>query len=683
MSKFKNIDVRLTYLLLISMSFLFAFLMMRGMGIYPVVFADEWSYSSYSRLHPFDKAGVPSYLYLFFFRLTSLCGDGFLECARTINNFFIVLTLPLIYAIARQLCSTLPALVVAILSVAGPINSYAIYFMPEAMYFFGFWILSWIVLTQNTLTLERYALLVGLALGLLSLVKIHALFLLPSLVCYVLYRGWRSGDSSSLKSSVTAALILILAFAVTKLGLGYLFAGRAGVTFFGSLYGAQAGSLAQDKSLTDLVYSALVNLSGHGMALALMFGLPIVVILVTRCRRSVLNENVNDLAKQDLIVYTTLVLVPLLMLVGYFTASVSGTGPYENVGRLHMRYYNFALPLFYLIAATQLSAEAKVTRRNVVAALVVVLIAFYALWHLLAHFIPSMVDSPELRGFTFGSGFYRFFALAGVATIIAWVFNPKKAAKIFIFGVLPVVILISSWYVTVEVRKRQSPDKYDEAGQFSKRYLGSATSQLAVIAPDSAALLRTLFHIDNTRAKIVELELGSSIDIAALPPNVSWLLLIGDYKLPSKVGRVLNLGTYTLVTTHQDYQIDLKQASWPGIVSNSQGLSAPEPWGTWSIGHEVLFEFDNNLPKHIRLSMDARAFGPNEGKEFRITIGKNERSFQLKNTPQTVSFDFTLAGNERMVKISIPQPTSPKSLGLNDDSRKLGIGLNQLQITPL
>lgn len=660
----------------------YIYLLLRSAGIYPVVFADEWAYSSYSRLHSLREAGVPSYVYLSIFRLTNLCGDGFLDCARLLNGFFIVIAIPLIYSIARQFCTEWPSLLVSLLSVAGPINTYAIYFMPEAMYFAGFWFLTWVVLTRSIQSTKKFALLLGLLLGFLSLVKIHALFLLPSLVCYLIYSEWRLGQKAWVKSGTFSALIIFISFFATKLTVGYLFAGRAGMTILGSLYGSQSGAIVKEKNLFEIAYSAFMNFNGHVIAIALMFGLPLALILSGSLSISCAKKNKDDLIKQDLVFYTIMVFVPLLIITSYFTASVAGSGPYENISRLHMRYYNFLFPLFYILVLTQFRTSNITMRAKAIAAMLVSFVCLYGMSRLLINFSPSMVDSPELRGFTQHVDLYHLLAVLGIIATIAWIFNARKAAKFFTYGFLPLLVLVSSWQVNSEVRMRQVPDEYDEAGQFVKRYLGPATSQLMIVAPNPAGLLRTLFHIDNLETQTMQREVGSSIDIKELPPTINWLLLINDYDVVGAGGREISLGKYLLVPVKQTYQIDFNKASWQGVLSRASGLSFPEDWGTWSIGSELQLEFAANLPKRFDLNLKAHAFASNLNDKFRIVIGSEERSFYLKSTPQTVSFKFSLPANERVIRILVPNPTSPFSIGLNDDSRPLGIGLSQLRITP-
>lgn len=677
-----NSIIKLDHLMWLSTIFVFIFLMFRGGGIYPVVFADEWAYSSYSRLHNMQDAGVPSYLYLALYKITNICGDGFLECARVFNGAFIALTMPIIYFTARQLCSGWSALMVAILATIGPSSTYSIYFMPEAMYFFGFWLLTWVALRQDLKSPLFFAFQLGLILGLMSLVKIHALFLLPSMIFYILFRVWEIDKNNWYKLGTVSALITVLSFSATKLVVGFLYAGKAGINVLGSLYSSHAQTVVLKNDFIELLINTAINLSGHVMALALMFGLPIAIILHSILQKNT-EQNISKTGFFDLIVYTALILIPLLFITSYFAASVAGSGPYENIGRLHMRYYNFALPLFYLIAIAQLNVVRSFGRSLTIITLFVALITLIGFWYLIPKFLPSMVDSPELRGFTSNVKFYWIFAFASLMTTIGWFYFPRKSAIVFVYFFMPSVILFGSWKVTEEVRARQITDEYDEAGQFARRYLGSSTSNLAVIAPNPAGLLRTLFHIDNLKTKIVQLEIGSSINTSILPSDVNWILLIGDYNIPGFDERRFSLGKFAFVPLTKNYHIDFKKATWPGVISKTKGLSHAENWGTWSIGPEVTLELSSALPKKFRLTLDAQAFNPNLDNQFNIIIGSVKYGFYLKTEPESLNFEFSLPTNEREIRILIPKPTSPNSIGSNTDTREIGIGLRDITITSI
>ena len=137
-------EIKTNFLFLAAIA-IFVALLFRNSGLYPVV-ADEAIYSKLSRLQPLADATIPGYLYLAIYRLTSICGDEFLGCARILNAIFFVAATPFIYLAARQVCTKTVASIVALLALLGPINSYTAYFMPEAPYFFSFWLLTWFIL---------------------------------------------------------------------------------------------------------------------------------------------------------------------------------------------------------------------------------------------------------------------------------------------------------------------------------------------------------------------------------------------------------------------------------------------------------------------------------------------------------------------------------------------------------
>jgi len=211
---------------------IFIALLIRDSGLYPVVFADEYSYSRFSRLVAFAEAGVPDYLYLAIYRLTNVCGDGFLNCARILNAVFFVASVPFIYLTAKRVTTSSVASIVAVLAILGPINTYTAYFMPEALYFLSFWIVTWFVLGLDNSSGPRSWCIAGILLGLSALVKPHALFILPALVAYIFFAK-RKIEGGWLRQAFGNACVFVAFTFLSKSLISYLVAGKAGLTFFG------------------------------------------------------------------------------------------------------------------------------------------------------------------------------------------------------------------------------------------------------------------------------------------------------------------------------------------------------------------------------------------------------------------------------------------------------------------
>ena len=150
----------------------------------PFVMGDETHYAlqakyadqiTPSSADPMIVTPLPNTLYLHLYRYAFAFGDNYLQVARLFNSFFFSLALFPIYAVARKVTSAPLAIATAAVSVVGPVSTYTLYFMPEALYFLGFWVFAWCLFEWLDSHPLRMALCGGLALGALSLVKPHAL----------------------------------------------------------------------------------------------------------------------------------------------------------------------------------------------------------------------------------------------------------------------------------------------------------------------------------------------------------------------------------------------------------------------------------------------------------------------------------------------------------------------------
>lgn len=126
--------------------------------------------------------------------------------------------------------------------------------------------------------------------------------------------------------------------------------------------------------------------------------------------------------------------------------------------------------------------------------------------------------------------------------------------------------------------------------------------------------------------------------------------------------------------------IDFSKPGYPDFLASANGMSGHEPWGRWSDGTPVAFQFKQPLPARFTLALIAHAFGPNIGAPIQVRAGASEQTLTLAADDQTCRLDFTLAAPADRLEFSIPQPTSPAELKQGEDPRKLGIGLVKLRI---
>jgi len=677
----KNVSTGVGNIFLVCSSIVvFLLLIFRSNGIYPVVMGDEYLSSLFSRLLPLsDIARRPGFLYSLIYRITNVCGDGFLEGARMLNALFFVATSPFIYLTARRVCTKNVAVIVTLMALLGPINSYTAYFMPESLYFLSFWILTWFILRLDSLSAAKSWCLGGVLLGLLSLIKPHALFLLPAMVVCIIFFS-RKKEGKWIQQAAWKAGIFVTCTFLIKLLIGYALADRAGITLFGTEYTAIAKSPGSNfQRYVELFALAAGNIKGHLLAICLLFGLPIAGALISVFNPATPEEDAK--ATQNISLYTLAVLFSLIAVTGLYTAWVER---YESVARLHMRYYNFAFPLLLVIAAVSLVSTASKLRWRMIAALPIGTGILYAAYTCMAPYTPNVVDSPELRGFTGDPTVFYILCGLAFAALAVWVFAARTGAKFFIYLFIPFAVILSAFYVNRDIRQRLVPDAFDRAGIFAKQYLPDTERSKVVIAGSNIfGLLRSLFHLDNPNAEMQKISQGDVYDLSKIPVGKEWVLVVGDHPFLGKPYFQLSLNGFTLARAIGADHIDFRTASWPGIISRASGLSRAERWGTWSDGDTVILEFVMPLPEKFTVHLVASAFGPNIGKEFTASVGDSATKFVLEAEPKEKVLEFNNPEKSRTIKIDIPAPASPKELGMSSDSRKLGVGFLELRTVPV
>ena len=671
--------------------------MARNFGLYPTVFADEYLYSKFSKFLPLSESTLPNYLFLFIYKITNISASGFLDCARFLNVLFFSSASFFIYLIGKKITGQKTSLFIALLSVFAPINSYTAYFMPESLYYLSFWALTYLALNLKKDDHFSRWVFAGFILGLSALIKPHAIFLVPALIfCFFIIQ--LQGDSKKITPYNITKCIAFFATAIsTKILIGFALAGNAGVTIFGAFYSSVASGTLDSGHYFNLIRMAIGNLQGHLLALCLLFSVPVCCLLFSL--KSLCNYELKSQNTINISLFSLVVLSSFLIVVPFFTASVSGTGPYENISRLHMRYYNFMFPLLLLVSAAQLTPSKKTIsiKLRAIVGVPITLAIFYAITTKLAPYSPGLTDSPELKGFLYNSSVFYALGAISIFSLVLWIYSVNLGTKFFLYLFMPFSICFSSYYVNSEVRAQINPNIYDNAGIFTKQYLTNVgmsnddiVSKVAIIGTDPAGLFRTLFHIDNSNLSMYEsmstMVVTSDVinyDLSKLPSGKEWAVIIGDYTKFENVSLQLPLNGYTLVK--RSTPIDFTKDVWPGVISKTQGLSSAEKWGTWSNGQLVTINFFSPLPKKFNIHLTAHAFGPNVGKNFVAKVNETSKEFKLGQDNEELVLNFDNSKEATTLQITIPAPSSPKKMsnGQSEDDRNLGIGLVQMRIEPL
>jgi len=351
---------------------------------FPVVLSDEANYLL-PTLHGYGAANferwsivsaIPNQLYYAIYR--TLAGPELYPHAKVLNAAFLAASVFPIYGVARTRLPAGAALLLAALGAAAPVATYVRYFMPEALYHFGFWTATFVVLRALPRSVPLAGLAAGGAFGALSLVKPHALALAAGTVAFLVLRGgdWRQRGG--------AVLLVVAAFGAVRALVTFALTGRVDTSLAGPGYAsALEGGFA--------AWPAARNAIGHLAALLLLVGVPLWVVARHVGHALARRTRVDDLALLALCMLAALVAMTVV-----FSASVYAIAPAgERITRLHGRYYAFALPLLVIaFAAVSRDAPAwRPGRRAVVTLCALVLVA--ALGVALGY-EAGFVDYPDL-----------------------------------------------------------------------------------------------------------------------------------------------------------------------------------------------------------------------------------------------------------------------------------------------
>lgn len=663
------------------LAILFAWLLARSIGLTPTIFADEWYYSRMARLAPLDQAMVPSYLYLWLFRATSACGTGFLDCVRGANSLLFVVAAPFIYLTARQVTGRGSAAAIALLATLAPLNLYTAYFMPESTYYFGFAVLSWIALAGRAWPRTAHAFATGLVLGLMSLVKVHALFLLPSLCLYHVYLAWSEGGAWLRKAALALALAAAGTFLI-KFGLGYVLAGKAALSVFGPFYGAAADS-AGSSSLARMLPPFLVSAGGHLMSLALLYGLPLAVLAYGLLR---LPSRADTGPAALLRAYTLLMLAAAAGMTMSYAATLVNAGVLQEGLRLHMRYYSFTFPLLWTaVAGTERAASGTVPPvLRWALALLLSALAVLACFKVSSYSL-NVVDGPEIWALKPGSRLPFAIAVLQVAALLLWAAGKARARMLFLFVALPATVLCGVIANHKALQLHVTPAPADKAGMYARDHLPVADrGQVTLAGTNAAELMRAQFHFDQPNAATLELMPDAPIDASQLPPNGKWLVVYGKHPLPPGVLPVYTDPDFFVVKLDKRYTVlghtRFVEPLGSGLVASAEGLSGIEGFGRWSDAKQVVLHLNTDLPRKSIVLIKGMSFGDNAQQQFTMRSGSGSASFRITGSMQDAVVPLETDGKQRTLVIEVPHPVSPADYGTPNDTRKLGIGLAEISI---
>jgi phosphoglycerol transferase len=369
------------------------------------------------------------------------------------------------------------------------------------------------------------AIAAGIALGILSLVKPHALAL--ALGCG-LFLALRKGR---LWSRTLAVIGTGTAFFLTRLGVGYTLSGTIDLSLTGPAYAATLVG-GWPKLATIASYTA-----GHVASVALLAGMPLAAI-VFDVLRGVRSAASREKTLDDLLLLAPCLLAALLAMTVYFSCSIHMLDPVsEPDTRLHGRYYLFALPLVMLAYAAFLQADRKANAKalfDTVGLLAWGGITLAASELIAVRYPGSLIDYPDLAVMRLGQTgpVVVVVVLSTVVAVALWRRKTDKEDRTW-WHLLPlawwasVASLTTSVILAAPLIGKIAPTAVDRAMETEVMRTLRGRDDGLVIGSAATAVdtYRVMFHLASRSGGRL-IDPGAPIDPQTLTDGVRWLILM-------------------------------------------------------------------------------------------------------------------------------------------------------------
>jgi phosphoglycerol transferase len=495
----------------------------RVWNVLPSIMQDEYIYTSQARNLPFAEQLYSNYIFSSVMGLTNYCGDEFYACTKSINSVFFIGTVLFVFLIAARFLTFRWSVFAASVTALSPIAIPVSYFMPETMYFTMMTITIWVTLLVSRKDSWILWIVSGLSLGATALVKPHAIFMLPAFAVFALIFVYKKSAGSWFQS-LSAAIAVVAGFMITKLGLGFAFAGTEGLKLFGG-YGSPVGALtgaaaaeevsvggeaAVRSGLEVLVSVASIHLVTHASAMLLLAGIPL--FLSFRVSYSVLKTKAPIGEISSLFVLVALLTVSMVGVVALFEAYVTASGD-DHSDRLILRYYEFLIPQFVIMGLllTRFTDSNRLFR--IIQGSIVVTASMLFTISYPPTFNKQYADSSTLPGIGDSQSFFVFVGLFVSCSVVFWIVNPESGNKVIGRVIMPAVLilaLVMSQNKLIEING--TPAYFDQAGWDSRTFLQDVPgNRILVVGQTRTEVFTVKFWIDEANIRDLLVGDGSVI----------------------------------------------------------------------------------------------------------------------------------------------------------------------------
>jgi phosphoglycerol transferase len=433
-------------------------------------------------------------------------------------------------------------------------------FLPESMYFFMISLVFLAVLkASDSYTWKDWA-LVGVLIGVTSLVKPHAWLSASAIGIFLVVLGITQAKHR-FKPLLKAVGAISVGAILGRIVIGFIVAGPRALDFFGVYLNTRIiGQVAEGVSTqaaesTEIVGSSPMNgmialfgtqLTVHVLTLTALIGIAFIGLVVGMVEL-IKTRKPSPVTLLSLFMFIWLVSMTIEIIM--FTGWITGGGD-DHTGRVLSRYYDFLfvfVPLAGLAAlSSKFAAETSILIRIPLAGLMLALLtpAFTGFFGSLE---IQIADAPNLAGLVVNLGVFNAVAMIGFLGLLVFAFQPKFTPWVFVL-LLPASMVGTGYAIQGEYdRIRGYENAQDIAGKYLKQNLTEdAIDATWIIATSRFEATNVAIWADSATVKWDLFAPGGVLDESLVPEGSQYILATGDLSYAGEATETITGDGYIL-----------------------------------------------------------------------------------------------------------------------------------------
>lgn len=531
----------------------------RVSAVNPAILGDEFLYSMNARKtgvwEPPVAGDFSNYLFNFVYQGTNLCGDAFYSCTKILNIVFFLAFIFTMFLVAVRFLPFWISFAFMVAAALSPLNVYTSMFLPESMYFFAIGLVFVSVLRAIADFKWTNWMLVGIMLGLASLVKPHAWLSAIAIGVTFLVTGL-GNKALGVRGVFLSGTAMVSGAILARVIVGMAIAGPQALGFFGQYLGFStverlfsdtegpvdpSGATGQTPlgGMLDLFGSQLVV---HSLTVVAIMGLSVIALVagVLNLAATKSLNNANGLA-----LFVFIWLVTMVVEIVMFTGWVTGSGD-DHSTRVLLRYYEFLFviaPLAGIIALKAKFAEELNTFVRWVLAILVVSALTPAFSGFFGSLTVQIADAPTLAGLIVNYDIFNLAAILAIVSVLVFASFPRWSVYALLL-LLPVTMVGTGWQTQNQYQNfRGTSAPADIVGKLVARdFSEKKISATWVLGTSRFEVTNVAFWADNPDLEFEIFGAGSVIEASWAPAGTQAIVvldgisLIGENFVPEFVG---------------------------------------------------------------------------------------------------------------------------------------------------